>query len=337
MSAEPKQRREHKPRHSTQRPRKRSRMLADQDTPWVSVGTLKEKMFCDRAAIIVSESSQDQDEDGLFAFGQYRAVPLYTLQAISRALKQRLLWLAGWTCFCGLALIVTTTLLAPQQVVFSIPVLVIGGFFWLKTLWHVLQLLGQQARAKTARSRVPDLDKDEIQDTYWWGMVAAGFDVKRPHEALSDPNWRVVGKPWRVLQRHQLRIPVIRVRMEDPRIVKQHFARVAAYCHLLEKTEPGVSSPGGIILFTPGYDGKFLPNNPRSSSTFHGAVVDTRELLSLLRDRRHTPNPPAPGRCSGCPHGRPTSRNRGFSYESECGTRFGWTPPHNRAFEKGLR
>lgn len=310
-------------------------MAADRQDPWVAVSTMKEKMFCDRAAIIASKKVQDDGEEGMMVFGQYRVVPLYTLRAIGRAIRGRCLWLLGWVAL-GLvgAWLASTAVELPIRAG-GLLAAALGGVRGLYTLFQILQLLLQYGRAQSAASRVPDLGKDEVQDVYWWGLISNGYEARQPQEALSDANWRLTGKPWRVLYKHGQRIPVLRVRMEQPRLMRQHFARIAAYCHLLEKNEPGISSPGGIVLLDR-YDGKYVPSNARSGSTFHNALLDTRKLLRDF-SAGHIPAQPDSKRCSGCPFGRPTSTNWGASYHSDCGDEFLWTPPHRRAYEKGLR
>jgi hypothetical protein len=321
---------------SARAPQHKSRMLAGRDEPWVAVSTIKEKMFCDRAAIIASEKIQDEGEEGMIALGQYRVTALYTLGAIRRAIQGRLWWLLGCVVvFFGSAMQFNSTS-GLVSAAATLLLWLLSALKGLQTLYQLLRLFGQFVRAKSAASRVPDFRNGEVQDVYWWGVVNSGFEVKQPHEALRDDKWQLVGKPWRILQKHDVRIPVVRVRMENPRIVRQHFARAAAYCHLLERNEPGVSSPGGIILFSPGYAGKFLPNNHRSASTFHNALLDARALLARVQRDGWEPQEPESKRCSGCPFGRPRSLDGGDSYQSECGERFHWVPPHARAYEKGL-
>lgn len=309
-------------------------MAAEREDPWVAVSTMKEKMFCDRAAIIASKKIQDEGEEGLIALGQYRVVPLYTLRAIRQALRAQLLWLLLW----GTLALVGVGLASTQQaLVFrlgGILALGVGAARAVYTVYQILRLLLQYGRAASAASRVPDLERDEVQDVYWWGLIASGYEARRPQEALSDEKWRLVGKPWRVLHRHGLRIPVLRVRMDQPRLMRQHFARIAAYCHLLERNEPGISSPGGIVLLDR-YDGKYVPQNARSGSTFHHALLDTRRLLRNFSEGSLPPRPDGK-RCYGCPFGRPTSSNWGASYHSDCGDEFAWVPPHARAYQKSL-
>lgn len=314
--------------------KQRGRMAADRQDPWVAVSTMKEKMFCDRAAIIASKKVQDDGEDGMMVLGQYRVVPLYTLRAIRRALRGRALWLLGCV---ALALAGTWVAAAPQALLVRLAGFVAAGTSVLKglhTAFQILQLLLQYGRAQIAASRVPDVEKDEIQDVYWWGLIANGYEARQPQEALSDEKWRLIGKPWRVLYKHGQRIPVVRVRMDQPRLMRQHFARIAAYCHLLERNEPGISSPGGVVLLEK-YDGKYVPANARSGSTFHNALLDTRRLLRDFTEGA-VPARPDPKRCYGCPFGRPTSSNWGASYHSDCGDEFDWVPPHRRAHEKSL-
>jgi hypothetical protein len=91
------------------------------------------------------------------------------------------------------------------------------------------------------------------------------------------------------------------------------------------------------VLFSPGYDGLTVPNYPGSRKAFHDALLSTRATLKALSANDRDPGRPSnPNLCRGCPRGRPRSDDEGDTYQSECGERFAWTPPHARAFEKGL-
>src|SRR5439155_688300 len=70
-------------------------------------------------------------------------------------------------------------------------------------LHHRMQLL------KTAKPKEPDPEKDGIQNVQWGEMLNAGFMSVPCKEKLIHEAWKLKGKPWRVLRRKNLRIPVV--------------------------------------------------------------------------------------------------------------------------------
>jgi hypothetical protein len=166
---------------------------------------------------------------------------------------------------------------------------------------------------------------------------------------------RLTGRPWRVLRKGDLQIPVFRVTGEGPEVIyPKHTVRAAAYCALLDQSA-GAKSPYAIALFAGTYNGWTLPNTPEARG-FLDKVLDA--VRTHLTPEMMIGPPASRKVCSGCPHGAPRPYRRGETettlfgspvrphgstgrdgrvYHSACGDRFGWTPPHDEAVTLGLK
>ena len=191
-------------------------------------------------------------------------------------------------------------------------------------LLQSLILFARYLRAILAREKVPDPNHQEPQKIYWWNLIQAGYTQYAPSEAMGDPKWRLAGKPWRVLKKGNLRIPVFRKRSLDEKLYKQHFARIAAYCHLLETCEGG-ECPYGIVMLGSTLKGLTVPCRPPARKAFHHGLIDARTMIRIIPDSGLEPGAPSNlNLCYGCPWGKP---ERGADI-SACGMRFNWIPPH---------
>src|SRR6267142_923284 len=85
-------------------------------------------------------------------------------------------------------------------------------------------------------------------------------------------------------------------------LFKQHYARMAAYCHLLEKCEHAYS-PYGIILFGNSHEGITIPCQPGTKKTFHDSLLSARTTIANFRQVL-PPYPRNPQICVLCPHSR---------------------------------
>ncbi len=182
-------------------------------------------------------------------------------------------------------------------------------------------------------------------------MIKAGFVPIEPERVYEDLDLGLVGKPWRILQKGSLRIPVFRKRADSRQIHPQHLLRIVAYCHLIRKCE-GADSPYGIVLQGREYEGVALPAKD-SSEALRQAIKRVRQMQYAVEVEGLFPNAPDPlSRCRGCPWGKPRRhRNRKSEtilsgqvvepflargsdkhlYHSTCGDRCYWVPPHERA------
>lgn len=342
-------------------------LQAQSDTPWVGVHVLTEFIFCPRAGLIAFEKNQEDDDESRLQ-GQQRAQltyrSCYSLKTIEGHLEKALNDLRRAPIIAGVVALVLFVIILVSRLIelWSTP-LVIGALVLLigcgEAYLRVAHFSQLRELARKALPKAPDPQNPDNIRVNWWSLLATGFDSVPYRDTLKDYSWRVAGKPWRVLRKGSLRIPVWRRRGDAGNITKirgQHYARIAAYCRLIEKAE-GASSPYGIILFGDTYDGIAVGNNRGSRSAFHKGLRGAREVIKDQK-RRIDPSPPhSRTMCSGCPLGKPfayrpgeTNKRPGRlntrpylitgqddrSYHSECGDRFQWLPPHQKATEKGL-
>jgi hypothetical protein len=212
---------------------------------------------------------------------------------------------------------------------------------------HVSDLSARLQLEEQAALERPDPDSHGSEAVNWWSLLKTGFEVLEYEDPHEDPSLRLSGRPWRVLRDGSMRIPVFRKRNGKPELKGQHYARMAAYCHLVEVAEDK-SAPYGIVLFADGYSGVTVPNSDNNAELFFDGLKRARQTIRSLRADPQGPDEPHDtGRCLRCPHGyptvckqseakRPTQGTNGRLYRSPCGERFDWVPPHEVAAEKGI-
>jgi hypothetical protein len=187
--------------------------------------------------------------------------------------------------------------------------------------------------ARSCIAKVPPPEHTRPMPVNWWSLLQANYESTRPNEMLRDTDWRLCGKPWRILKYGNLRIPVFRKRYSgqeperEKQIHHQHQMRITAYCRLVEATEGG-TSPYGIVMFGRTYDGVTVPVGQAHADRLRQTLMHVRGTL------RNKVDPDAPqrlGQCRKCPHGRPEAYHLHPRYmHSDCGDRFHWTPPHEK-------
>lgn len=326
---------------------------------WISVRTLGEFVFCPRAGV-VSANRADQEAEPEDDPIRLDFLPQYSLTIIEEQLALHLRALGAWAGrFVGLLVVMGVGWYFDWKIAVLVGALVL---FWLgrrmsREMRAVFTLADFRRQALAAEPKEPTADLSEQQLVNWWELLGAGFDSIRLQEKLSDEATRLTGKPWRVLRKGSLRIPVIRISedyYEGGRywIYPQHEVRLAAYAHLLIACEGG-EVPYGIVLFGKSYEGVAIPITPKLKETTEQRRA---ELIEELRATKKGLPPPAPepSNCAKCPLGKPekvakaqmvrldASRIHGRTgldgqlYHSECGDCFGWTPPHELAKRKGL-
>ena len=328
-------------------------------TPWLGVHVLTEFIFCPRAGLIAFEAQHDDPgQDELFG-PSLDYLPDYAAAIIEEALQQtwrkiwRLLicappavvflagigWLFGWW-------------LTVMGVAFAVPLLK-----WLWRQCRVVAILGR--RLKLARRTVPcepDPGLKKIESVNWWALLNAGFTAVDYEDPYQDEDWKLAGKPWRVLHKGSLRIPVFRKRRGKPELYPQHFVRMAAYCRLIAMCE-GTEPPYAVVLFGDGYNGVAVPNDPGVHEALESRLDETRRLIQAVQSENLQPAPPNKSICHQCHLGCPRVHRSGHTdtvfsgsviepyrtrandnriYHSICGDRFRWVPPHDRAAEKEL-
>lgn len=321
--------------------------------------TLGEFVFCRRAGVLASfqvanEAELEYDRANLDFLPQYR------LTVIEEQLAIHLGKLRNWFLWTGLAVASGGAALWfdwKVGVVLAAVLLFVFGRFLTRELRAVMTLADYRRQAFRAEPKEPALPMLASTPVNWWELLKAGFDSIREQEILRDEGLKLAGKPWRVLRKGSLRIPVIKLeadKFEAGRfwVYPQHEIRLAAYAHLLTVCERG-EVPYAIALFGDSFDGIAIPMTPELQDQVRRQLEALREVL-----RRNSggaaPEAPTNGKvCSGCPFGSPkpvddaalkdpekkvhgvTGRD-GRLYHSECGDQFEWTPAHELAKRKGL-
>ena len=326
----------------------------------VRVRTLGEFVFCPRAGLLSHASADDEDEPTDERMN-LNFLPEYNLTLIEEQLAvqlRRLVHWAAWTAG-GLFLVVVAVWNELPPVVplaLAVPTILC---VWksLQTLSAVVTLGDRRREALAATPTEPPTDLTDDSPVRWWELLKAGFESVTYLEPLFDEELRLAGKPWRVLKRGSLRIPVIRLPADNYHagrywVYVQHRVRLAAYAVLLAACEGG-QTPFAVVLFGGSYEGVAVP--VLSATMVIAKLDELRRRLDLEKMGIPTPLPSKSDVCSGCPLGRPrvvTAADRtdeslgrklhvvtgpdGRAYRSECGDRFGWTPPHDDAVRKRL-
>ena len=173
---------------------------------------------------------------------------------------------------------------------------------------------------------MPDPGSLKEQPVQWWMLLRKnGFEVEYPREAMRIVEWRLAGRPHRILRRGGMLIPVFRRRSRDSekasKLFDQHYLRAAAYCFLLEATNPGCMSPYAIVLYGVSHFGQTIPRTRQSEQLLVRHVNVARGLVQFgvgqdfrLRESK----------CGSCRFAKP-DRQTGLS---RCGQRFKWVPPY---------
>lgn len=323
-------------------------LTAADDDPDVNASTLAEYVFCPRAGVLTHEGGfSTQDEE----LPSTALLPWYEQDAIEEAYT-RSSYLLFALPIGFVALLVIMSLFFLGELVYPLLLLVmIGAWLWL-THWAFVrwrELGKRRLAAKLAVPCHPDPHLHKKQSVDWWGLLRAGYDVDRPEATLRDAQWKVKGRPRRVLQKGSMRIPVHRIKKTEGPIAPQHIVRAMVYCHLIETAE-GKNSPFAVILYGNTYQGTTIPNSPKYRELFYTALPRVRNQIKKSAARESDPLEPLDSSiCSKCPYGKPRSVELGEKtmcddkeldpilltngrklFHCTCGDRFKWLPKHNR-------
>jgi len=334
--------------YATQIERRPRPMLdAENGDPYVTASTLAEYSFCPRAGILTHEGGYSDPEEELPSLA---LLPWYEQDAIEEAYTHSLYVL--YALPVGLvAAVVILSLFALGH--FAYPFLLtallgVWAIFAKRAYFRWRELGERRLAARLATECNPVPGKNAFQPVNWWGLLLAGYEVRRPEAALHDERWKLSGKPRRILEKGSLRIPVHRIRSPDGSILPQHIVRVMAHCHLLEATE-GANSPFAVVLFDNTYEGMTVPNTAEYRERFYTAIGRVRATIIESDAREREPPEPVTGNvCSGCHYGHPRpvaledkSQRYGEAldpfllhngkkvFHCDCGDRFHWKPKHD--------
>lgn len=339
------------------------RMPARSSDPWVSVYVLGQFAFCSRAGLIAFWDQQDEEDANdtppHLNVSRYRSFSVpYSLMAIERKLARVTAVIALSTTVAIAATLMVlycaintdendTSIEGFLTLVASVGVLIVACVVITKNWVPFRRLKALHQHARNAKPIEPNPDDHETQKVSWWGLIRAGY-VSRPcKEKISFETWKLVGSPYRILQKGNVRIPVVRVKGDNRHLNMKQFVQGAAYCKLLEQS--GADSPFALVLFRDTYDCITIPNSPGSRKSFHDTLVLARAIIQAPQNARS----PLEVKCSRCKHGAPKNgitfykqgealspcyaySTRRSAFHSYCGDLFHWIPPHNQAKGLGL-
>lgn len=317
-------------RKAHSRPRPGGRLAASPQDDWLSVSLLGESSFCDRAAQFQFEAQSELDENDAPPSKGWFKKP-FSIEGAKDLIQAALLRVAGW----AISTVVLFLLAASINNLLIIASL-FCAYMTVTALGKLCVALYYYFRATQAHHCVIDRGHTQPIKVSWWQLLHMGFSRTFLDKPLKDETWKLVGKPWCLLRQGDLIIPVFRKRAEDYEVKGQHYIRMAAYARLIQTTMGG-ETPYGIMLCGFGYDATTVPITKQSHKGFHNALERTRKLVKT----KHHNAPKNTRRCLGCPWGKPMATrynalSRSASYESECGNRYHWVPPHRKAIDKDL-
>jgi CRISPR/Cas system-associated exonuclease Cas4 (RecB family) len=322
---------------------------------WLGVYVLTQFIFCPRAAILAFEKGVFLDEDTPFPTATWMP---WEEKEIDDLLRQQLFEAKVLS-----AIILGGGLLFFLLAYFYFPLLFIAGLVhvaWFGTFLvvrinSVVELQAKRRALQTAAAAEPDPKNPGVQPVSWWALLKAGFESRPLQSALKDPQEQLQGEPWRVLRKGSMRIPVWRLPTDDRTLYPKHFARMAAYAHLLRASEGG-ETPFGVILYANSHEGVAIPLGKEANKIFETGLATARTVIAE-KDKKAPPVPPA-NVCRGCMYGHPRQHKlgatenvldgktlsvcgaldgEGMIYHSLCGDRFSWLPPHEEKENKQLK
>ncbi len=337
-----------------------NRGLARLDDPEVGVFVLSEFIFCPRAGLCAYETADGGDVDQSVP-PNLDYVPQYDLPLIDNALHEAMTRIWPLAVAAGVAAFVAIVLafFARWEVVglalipFAVIVVHLGP-----DLQRMAILAYRQWKYHIAEPKEPSPNLEENAEVEWWELLKAGFRSVTYEDSFHHADWKLCGKPWRILRRGSLRVPVFRKLQNDRTVHPQHVARMSAYCHLIEECE-GADSPYGIVLFGQTFEGIAIPDSAANRDVLQSELLKARRVIRLSEQEGAAP--PVPRKtslCTDCRVGKPVVHrpgeteyrshdallpvhavlgNDGRRYHSHCGDRFRWTPPHKKALRVGLR
>lgn len=324
------------------------RLQACEADDWVSVRTVSQHLFCDRAGVITHEG---RHEDLGFEGRPIRLgyLPRYDLREIESMIGR---WLTG-AVIVGVAgtllvavLCLAAWLIDPRLLVIAAAVLLALGVSAVVALSVLFLLMWRLTTAKETPPTEPQFTSNAAVMVDWWGLQAAGFELQDWPGTLKNEAWKLAGKPWGVLVRGRQRIPIFFDMSNRVRLEKKHYARLAAYCLMLE-SEAQVESPFGVILRRGSTTVEAVPNTEEAAGALADGLEGVRKsLVSVAENPLYAAHAPA-HLCAACPFGEllaidelpsppngttlmPVKTKRGPK-ASVCGVRFQWTPPHESA------
>jgi hypothetical protein len=325
-----------------------SRMTAAPGDPWLSVHSIAEYAFCPRAGLIAYENRRTDEEEEVPSL---YTLPQYELHAIESGIHERWQRLRKWVWLIVLSagLSVAGTVFRQYALLAIFPVAM--GICTVKAANIASEMFALYRRldlAEQSRCAEPIPASDQIQPVNWFGMLHLGFDSIRLQEPLPDSTWYFTGRPWRILRRGSLYIPVYQTHSAVEKLSDSQKTKIVAYCRLCELTYGENSSPYGIVLTGEDHSGFAVPNHPSFRKRFHDSLVELRHLAILSNQHLESDVPFDSRKCAHCPLAKPRKVSWGRQIQRlgapvavnplgenhrgllhcDCGDRFRWRPAY---------
>ena len=347
-------------------------LSCDKETPEMGVHVMSEYIYCARAGIIATESSQQDSGMERIPAPALGGIQLFdvdnieaNLEAVSTSLRQSGLLLSAVVLVVIIAAVFDRNL-AIVLLFCSTVVSVVSWRLWARFEVRIYLYYRRELReAREAPKREPNWNLNCQQAVNWWELLQSGFESRALKDAHYSHEIRLRGRPWRILRRGNMHLPVLCIKVEnyDPknltqvRLREQQRARIAAYAFLIEICERG-QADWAIVLFNHSVDGIAVPIGNQEWHDFREGLVEAREhVRKLNNDMRYMPSPADHGNaCFKCPLGRPrrvgseptvlsgvqlpayatSNKSGGKEFHCSCGDRFQFVPKHRDAVKLGL-
>lgn len=319
-----------------------SRMIAKADDPWLSVHSIAEYVFCPRAGLIAHENQRvETDEPPAFD-----TLPRFEIEAVEAELQRQMQYLFRYLWAIFLVAAISPFAVYLQQHGF----LVLIGVAMLFITWQCLSILSVvhelQHRKKIlleSKCIEPNPYSKDMQPINWFGLLNLGFQSQTLQDSLEDAIWNFRGKPWRLLIRGDLIVPVFKTRSKTESPSHPQITKIMAYCRLVS-VHFKCDCSYGVIITNEDYSGFAVPNDGYYRKRFHDGLVDLRNLAQATHYGKDTEVDYQSHKCHGCHLGRPrlvtlgqrvvrngapVTPNQDFEgMHSDCGDRFEWCPPY---------
>lgn len=335
--------------------------------PLIGVHALTEFVFCKRSGLIC-QGQQTEDQGYEDAVSNLDFMPFYELKEIDNALEKlqvRIFWLVGIVAalVLGGALVGIMSSWILAVLVWAVSIIPVQSAF--TCLVKGYQLYSAREKFTNIESRIPDLNNLAEEELDWRAIIRFGFDVERCRDPFIDDELGIMGKPWRLLKRNSLCIPVFNCRLPAPKnpessapsnwLYQQHYVRIAAYCRLIQKCT-NQQAPFGLVLFSKTHRAIAIKTCRETDEALERAITSAQLTMEEYKQGTKPP-PPNKRLCRHCHQGR----LRTYVYDStllvhygeeveprthlidnrrqhsHCGDLFRWVPPHKVAIDAGLK
>ena len=328
----------------------------------LSVHALGQYVFCPRAAILAAECGDQREFDEPLPRLTY--LPNFDLALIEEALSRKFKQFS-------LSVVMIVALAVSMRISMDDETwerfYLAAGMLFLAVYWDVhlvrdiVVLSLRRASAIHAKPKEPIGTFTGIRPINWWSMLQAGFESISYQQPIQHPDLPLEGRPWRVLHKDSLRIPVIRTsgkRLGEGKnqLFPKLQVRLVAYAMLLE-ADDFHKVPYGLVFPIDSPHGLAFAITDDHRHRAKKLLAEFAQTLADSKTKNLQPNLPANrNRCSNCDYGKPSEtslRNvaagrkagehlvilqsrSGRLFHCQCANRFGSAPPHRDSVRIGL-